>query len=292
MAELKFHFVGQDAGYQASAVVMLKRCFDEWCCFESIYGRVFPFRELSFVAETASGQLVGHVGVMPFEMVSVDGGCLKCAGVASVGTDPDFRNRGIAAELCQMASQWAQSEHYDLMPLYTSLNRVYSSVGWRDYFDPVLRLNNPRPVEDVPGKRGCDLSAAEKRHIMEKYAESARFPGYVRRTEQGDFNSWSRIFSEEIMRWHLESDGYAMTIDGVLAELAAPAGRAADLARVARQTFLSVRHPAASELRDSNWTETLPALAADCRHGENVMVKTLSTLTELAPIFFSLTDKF
>ena len=139
----KFLYVSNDQTQQSKAVDMLCRCFDEWIDFSQQYGKCFPFHEESFIAVDDSENLLGHVGIMPFEIFYDNEKSLKVAGLASVGVTPEARNRNIAHNLCTLAGNWAEKQGFDLMLLYTGAARVYEKSSWECFTPPYTMLKNP-----------------------------------------------------------------------------------------------------------------------------------------------------
>ncbi len=120
MNKIFCEFTGDDPTPQRAAVDLLARCFDVWAERKIIFKGRFPFREFSFVARNQSGETVGHLGIIPFDVQDGNKGVIRMAGVASVATAPEYRKCGIASLLCQTASAWASENGFAAMPLYTS----------------------------------------------------------------------------------------------------------------------------------------------------------------------------
>ena len=91
---------------QNACIPMLAVCFDEFVQLRKMYGDIMPFTEESFVARCSNGRIAGHAGIMPITVYGNEGKILKLAGIASVAVHPDFRRRGIAAQLCENAAAW------------------------------------------------------------------------------------------------------------------------------------------------------------------------------------------
>ena len=128
---------------QDDCIPMLAVCFDEFVQLQKVCGNRLPFTEESFVARTQEGRVAGHVGIMSMKAYAENGKVIKLAGIASVGVHPDFRKRGIAVQLCENAAKWAEENKYDVLPLYTGLNRVYEACGWKNYTVKSVTLENP-----------------------------------------------------------------------------------------------------------------------------------------------------
>ena len=153
MSDIKFVFAGEGTELQNNSVPMLAECFEEWRDLQALNGNRFAIREISFVALNDRDEVVGHVGIMPFDVLNGKGGIIRMAGIASVGTSPAYRGRGIAARLCNDAAEWAKENGFDCMPLYTAFNRVYESCGWSNYPMQSVMLTNGR-MELKKGKKG------------------------------------------------------------------------------------------------------------------------------------------
>lgn len=289
MSDIKFVFAGEDTELQRNSVPMLARCFEEWQIFQAKYGSRFPFREISFVALNKNNEIVGHVGIMPFDVLDGKNEIIRMAGIASVGTDPDYRGRGIAAKLCKNAAKWAKKNGFDSLPLYTSFNHVYESCGWENYPMRSVSLVN-RNFKAAKGRKGSELSPVEKAFIMNCYDRRGGFAGKVIRSSDNAFHSWDRIFRETFFDWYIAKNGYAVTFEGVLAEFVTLNGDVSTLVNGIEKAFLPEKFPGIGYLLDADWQICALNTAPDCWHGENVMIKNINKLE--TDIFFSLTDKF
>lgn len=293
MSGIEYIYAGTDPVLQSRAAEMLCRCFDEWIMFRDRYGTGFPFLEISFAALDGE-TMAGHVGLMPFSVSDGAGGILRMAGVASVGTVPEYRGRGIASGLCEMAARWAKENGFDAMPLYTGFPRVYEKCGWKTVPSGGVSWKNPEPERKrMPWKKNDELSRTEKQRIIGSRNDSAALPGMVMRTENdGTFHSWEWLFQNEWNRWLVAEDGYALAVDGVLAEIGGAPERIVPLCGDTETAFLSKLDPAGSALRDAGWIREPEQTAAPaCWHGECSMLNDLSgKLPE--NLFFPLPDKF
>ena len=293
---IEFFYAGVDPVVQAEAVDMLELCFDEWVDFRRQYGRKFPFIEHSFAA-VESGRLLGHVGVMPLEISDGCGGYWKTAGLASVGVHPAARGRNIAHELCMLAAAWAEAEKFDLMLLYTASVRVYEKSSWQIIQAPACCMYSApelRPVSDN-WKSGADLSAAEKDFIRESYLALPPLTGRVRRSDdERFFHSWRWIFANPASRFKLTGHGYALQIEGVLCEAAAPEGEEylPELLRDVNSAFLSCHDPAARFLQGNNFRSNSSIKDFTVWHGEVAMQKIFNSRVENQPLHLPLADKF
>ncbi len=289
MNDIKFVFAGEGTELQNDSVPMLARCFEEWQIFQAAYGNVFPFREISFAALNENDEIVGHVGIMPFDVLNGKGGVVRMAGIASVGTAPEYRGCGIAARLCNDAAEWAKDNGFDCMPLYTSFNRVYESCGWRNYPVKSVALTNGR-AELKKGRKGAELTENEREFIIECYNKIPEFAGKVLRTRDKSFHGWNRIFRETFFDWYVDSNGYAVAFEEVLAEFFALNGDASGLVCGIGSAFLSENFTGMQSLLDNGWRISAADKELDCWHGENVMCRCLNAVEE--KLFYSLTDKF
>ena len=291
MSDVKFVFAGEDTELQRNSVPMLARCFEEWQMFQAAYGNVFPFREISFVALNQKDEVVGHVGIMPFDVIDENNNVVRMAGIASVGTDPDYRGRGIAAQLCRNAAKWAKKNGVDLLPLYTSCNRVYESCGWKNFpMHSISLLNRNFDKNGIKGRKGSDLTSTEKAFIMNCYDRIGTFAGKVIRSNDNSFHGWDRIFRETFFDWYVDRSGYAVTFEGYLAEFCALNGDARKLLSGIEKAFLPEKFPQLAFLLDDDWQITGLNVEPDCWHGENVMICDLKKSPE--NLFYSLVDKF
>lgn len=292
----RFLFVGNDSVHQSAAVDMLGRCFDEWVDFAAVYGKKFPFREESFVCYDENNFMLGHVGIMPFEIFDGNGNTLRCAGLASVGTAPEARGRGIANKLCSMAADWASSEGFDLMLLYTAAARVYEKSQWAKFSAANITLNNPAPAAQTgTWKSSAELTDSEKSMIIKCYNTSAPFSGKVKRSCDGKFfHSWQWLWQNPLARWQINGSMYALMIEDVLAEIngdldSQTLKAAADSANSA---FLSSQDPAAELLQKFSWTAEPDSITPTCWHGETAMYKMLNGNTLPQKLCMPLADKF
>lgn len=289
MHDIRFIFAGEDSELQRKSVPMLARCFEEWQMFQAQFGNRFPFREISFAALNENDEIVGHVGIMPFDVSDGKGGIIRMAGIASVGTAPEYRKRGIAAKLCRNAADWAQKNGFDVLPLYTSFFHVYESCGWNIYHVKSVELAN-KSFSPLKGKKGADLNADERKFIIDCYRHMPDFCGKVIRTEDNAFHGWDRIFRETFFDWYVDDNGYAVSFEGVLAEFCTLNGDAANLTKGIGSAFLSRNFSGIDILKCSGWQLASENREPLCWHGENVMTRNIKSIPP--DIFFSLTDKF
>ena len=294
MSEIEYLFAGTDPEHQSTAVDMLCRCFDEWRMFRAQYGRCFPFEEFSFLARV-DGVLAGHVGVMEFPVQDGSGGTLRMAGVASVGVAPEYRGRGIAGELCSHAAAWAGQNGFAALPLYTGVPRVYAKCGWQTVPSNGITLQAPpATAAEVCGWRsGNTLTKAEKERIITCYEALPPLPGRVVRATSGKrFHSWEWLFANDLNRFLVTPEGYALAADGILAEIGGEAEAVARHCGGVSSAFLSPLDHAADALRAADWRMTEQTDAPECWHGERAMLKLLPGKTVPDRLFFPLADKF
>ena len=286
LKDFEFLHAAPGSAEQNACLPMLGVCFDEW---KGDIPRM-PFVEESFIARTLDGRIAGHVGVMPMR-VHGENGILRMAGIASVGVDPAFRRRGLAAELCRQAAAWAAEQKYDLLALYTGVNRVYAVCGWQDYPVRSLTLENPAP-SGRPGRPGAELTEPERSAIMRWYEAGPVFPGRVIRERTELFHSWEQVFRTPDFSWYTGKGGYALLYHGVLAEMAGPE-LSSDLFCGVKTAFLSPDDPAAEKLLAAGWQIAAGNEAHPAAWGsENVMIRPVGEGRPFPGLFFSLADKF
>lgn len=276
---------------QNNCIPMLAVCFDEFVQLQKVCGNHMPFTEESFIARCADGRIAGHVGIMPMKAYDGKGNVLKLAGIASVGVHPDFRRRGIAVQLCENAAAWAKENQYDILPLYTGLNHVYESCGWKDYTVKSVTLKNPS-CSDRGGCSGKELTGDAKSFVISCYENAAVFPGKIIREKDTLFHSWSRMFRSSEFTWHVGDNGYALEWENTVAEVCGN-GDIAALCKNIPQAFLSPADPAVGALIAAGWqvvaeNDDHP----EFWHGENAMLRGIDNCCVPADLFFSLADKF
>jgi predicted N-acetyltransferase YhbS len=76
------------------------------------------------------GLVVSHAALWPREL-ECDGQRFKVAIIASVATNPKYRNRGYAAKLMRSLQQLLHEQSYDCAILWTSVPDFYVKLGWR-----------------------------------------------------------------------------------------------------------------------------------------------------------------
>ena len=179
---------------QTNLYPLLGECFGCWKSFPR--NVPFPFEADSFAALDGE-RIVAHCAVVKFEISDGRGGIVRLGGIALVCTDPAYRHRGLAEELCRMAIRYAEKEKLAGLPLFTSFGRVYAKNHWRDYpiFMPEsIRWKRPgNPGTLVPG---AELSGKEKEKIISLYENGFDFPGKVLRPcgESDSLFSWKHHF--------------------------------------------------------------------------------------------------
>lgn len=287
---LEFVFAGIGTKLQENAITVLEECFEEWRMFTAKYGRKFSFQEISFVALNEQKEIVSHVGLMPFEVSDGQGNLIKMAGVASVATSVNYRKRGIAAQLCRNAAEWAEENGFDCLPLYTAFNRVYESCSWENYpaCGVILQNGNFKPCNFKAGK---DLTPEEKDFIIDCYNKMPDFKGKVKRPLEWAFHSWERVFRDVFLTWNVTSGGYAVKFEDTLAEFYALDGNVENLCAGAENAFLSSDFPQLANLTAGKWHKISENTPPECWHGENVMLRKIKSQLK-NDLFFSLVDKF
>ena len=191
------------------------------CCFPDFWEQLavnqgaIPYEEISFAAFDGS-RPIGHCGVIPYE-IWCGSRKFPMAGIASVATDPEYRHRGIAKNLCIQTARWAESRNFASAPLYTAHFRVYESAGWQ-------KLDVPAALTAPAGngaiwKNGNTLSGDEKAMIAAIYRDSENFDGKVIRKSTGTLHSWERIFAEPDFRFAIQPGMYAIKLDNIIIEI-------------------------------------------------------------------------
>lgn len=284
-------FTGDDPAVQKEAVELLARCFEVWAERKIAFKGKFPFREFSFVARNQAGQVVGHLGIIPFEMKNRSGKMLKMAGVASVAVAPECRKQGIAGMLCQSAAGWAEKNDFDAMPLYTSACRVYEKNGWQLTGSGARFLQSPTPSSGCGSWKPNDqLSDEEKEFIIKCYDSAPTLTGQVVRTMDAyDAMSWQRLFSKAGFQWQFSGNGYILSVDNVICECCnfptIPPG--------IDQVFLSEYDVECQKFLDAGWNiPNTPESLPPCWDGETVMMKLLPGKSLPEDIFYPLAHKF
>ena len=288
-------FAGEDAELQRQAVDVLARCFEVWQKRKEMFHGKFPFRELSFVA-MAGGTVIGHAGIIPFEVQSSDSRNLKFAGIASVAVAPEWRNQGIAGKLCRCAAEWATEQEFDAMPLYTERVNVYHHCGWEVFPPGVATLTSPRREEpDMRTWRtAAELSAADRDLIIRCYDQLDRMPGRVVRVDDPrSAMSWSCLFSKPGGRWKIFPNGYLLAMDGVLAEYGGDINAGMVDGSGVGSALLFSADSLCSGLSALGWSkqihrDDLP----ECWEHEAVMMRVLPGKSVPEELFFPLANKF
>ena len=144
--------------------------------------------------------------------------------------------------------------------------------------------------EPQAGRKGMELSDAEKDFIIECYNSMADFSGKVVRHNDRNFHDWKRIFREQFFDWYVNENGYAAAFEGVLAEFRALNPDGIKLCRNMKTAFLPENFPDIEHLYADGWKKRSVNDAPDCWHGEKVMLRNINSVPQ--NIFFSLVDKF
>lgn len=292
MSNITYHFSGDDPAVQREAVDLLARCFGVWAERREIFKGRFPFREQSFVARNRTGELVGHLGIIPFEIQTGNDSTVAAAGVASVAVAPEYRKCGIAGMLCQTASTWAESCGFSAMPLYTSAFRVYEKNGWKLSAHNGCLMQIPAELPtDTQWKCGEELSEKEQETVIALYQKCRNIAGWVVRTfDDYDAVSWQRLFGKANCRWQIFDSGYALSVDGVIAEIC---GDIPDNLCGAEQAFLAADDPRCAGLKRYNWKDISGNYPLPPGwEGEAVMNKVFSDNQVWEKAFFPLAHKF
>ena len=294
-AQISILFAGEDLELQRQAVDVLARCFGVWQKRKEMFHGRFPFRELSFVA-IADGAVVGHAGIIPFEVQSSDSRNLRFAGIASVAVAPEWRNLGIAGKLCQRAAEWAAEQGFDAMPLYTERVNVYRHCGWEMFPSGMATLTSPfREAQDMTTwLTSAELSPSDKELIICSYDQLDRMPGRVVRVEDPkSAMSWSYLFSKAGCRWKIFSTGYLLAMDGVLAEYGGDIDAGMVDASGVGSALLSPADPLCAGLTGAGWRKQIHLNdLPECWENEAVMMRVLPGRSVPEELFFPLANKF
>lgn len=291
----KYLYIANDPVLQSQAVELLCRCFDEWVDFSNKYGKCFPFHEESFAAFDEKDNMLGHVGIMPFEIRYGESETLRVAGLASVGVIPEARNRNIAHNLCCAAADWAEKADFDLMLLYTGAARVYEKSHWQCFTPPYSMLKNTSESSGGNWKKGCELSEKEKSFIRECYNSSMIFSGMVKRSDDPRFfHSWNWMWQNPANLWQVTRHGYSVKSGNSIGEIAGDLAveTISELVSGAEYTFLHPLDKANTLLQKLNWQVLKNITAPPCWYGETAMYKVFNKSINTADIFMPLTDKF
>ena len=256
-----------------------------------------PYEEISFAAFDHD-KVVGHCGVIPYRIICGKENFLM-GGIASVAVAPEYRRKGIASELCSLASQWAKDNKFVSMPLYTAHCRVYESAGWQVLDTPSAKKITSGKKIAAPGwEKGSSLTDKEKANIIRLYNDSPAFDGKVLRDDSGTLHSWERIFAEPDFRFIAVPEMYAVKIGDTLIELGfdnhqtALADRKRLLYQLGVQKFYLPETELIHELLEGVEIENIPS--DEVMHGEKVMFLDLEDpgFHSGKDIFFPITDKF
>ena len=205
------------AAEQVKLLPLLGKCFPVWAKYEN--AAVFPVEMTSFAAEE-KGIFAAHCGVVEFTVSDGFGGKIPLGGLASVCTDPDFRHRGLAEDLCRAALEYAKSKKLAGVPLFTSFERVYAKNNWWNYpiFTPKLaKWKIPGAPQEM--KKGTALSPEEKEKIIALYETGFDFPGKVFRSRGASKSifSWQHHFGK--FEFSVGENHYASGGGNVVCEL-------------------------------------------------------------------------
>ena len=225
---IRFRMIPPCSPEQDRLLPLLGRCFPEAWGRRPV-GSPFPYAGTSAVAECGD-RFVGHAAIQQIKIECGDGSVADIGGLASVGVDPEFRRRGIAAHLCRMHFDDCRERGFAFLALYTAKAPVYASVGWFPYANPTdpWRLTAGR-AEVRPAAAfiatAPEFDAGRQAEIRRLYREGAAFPGKCRRYEGEKVkHSWQAYFERRDRRIVLAEHCYAMvTANGILEEFYAPA---------------------------------------------------------------------
>lgn len=274
---------------------LLGGCFPDYWEQLAAEQKKMPFKEISFAAFDGE-KAIGHCGIIPYSIMC-GGEVRRMAGIASVATHPDYRNRGVAAELCEMAAQWAGEKGFTSLPLYTGFFTVYEKAGWQLQPVPVVRqIVDGKKTAAISWCRGGDLNDVEKANIIKLYENGENFDGKVLRDISGTFHSWDRLFNDPDLRFAAVPKMYAIKVGDVIVELNFDRVNAtlADKKRLFYQ--LGAQHiylPETAELQEIFCGVELQDSASDAMHGERPMILDIVKNFHLDnKIFFPVADKF
>ena len=255
-----------------------------------------PYEEISFAAFDGT-DVVGHCGVIPYR-IWCENSVVPMAGIASVAVAKEYRNRGIARELCTFAAQWAKQEKFVSLPLYTEHFRVYESASWQIFETPsARRVISGKKTAALSWEKGSGLTDREKENIIRLYKDSPLFNGKVLRDESDTLHSWERIFAEPEFRFAVVPKMYAIKTGDTVIEIAfdIPETSVADRKRLfyqlgVQKLFLPETEIVKELLAGVEFEEISPD---DVMHGEKVMVLDIAENFHCGRnIFYPIVDKF
>lgn len=105
--------------------------YDEIDWFPKHYGHIYQKKSENIKNSLIikdDGKIVSHVGLFPLE-VMVGKSIFKVGGIGGVGTDPDYRGRGLMGKLIKLAIDRMESGGYTFSVLWGDRQR-YANYGW------------------------------------------------------------------------------------------------------------------------------------------------------------------
>ena len=152
---------------------------ERWLRYES---DDYAFKRANALVAEVGGRVVGHVQLITRRLRMGRDVYVECGGIANVSTHPDFRGRGIATRLMEMALRLCSERGVPLSALFTGYpgrpHRIYKRVGYGDtLLTHVLAAEVDEALEALAGEGGVrveEAGAADVGELERVYEEAHR----------------------------------------------------------------------------------------------------------------------
>lgn len=106
------------------------------------------FKRYNALVAEDNGKIIGHLHLI-HRRIKIGNCTLDCGGIANVATHPDYRERGVATKLMQMALEICKRNNWHISSLFTG----YGSRGYRIYRS--MGYANTTFINEYIGVREC-----------------------------------------------------------------------------------------------------------------------------------------
>jgi predicted acetyltransferase len=120
-----------------------------------------------------------------------------CGGIADVGTDPEFRGRGLAAQCIEDALRFAASKGAPISMLFARIQPFYARLGFFSVPMLDLRLN---PRLGLPGRQAAEQVRCRNAKLSRDVGDLSKMHLQYRRDRTGSVKR-NRTYWEKQMRF-------------------------------------------------------------------------------------------
>jgi len=240
---MEINFRVYNFGDEEGIVELLKTCFKtfntwditskDWVTYEE---EDYGFKKENALVAELNGKIIGHVQIM-HRRIRIGHGILDCCGIANVSTHPNYRGKGIATKLIQMALEICRKRGWHISSLFTGYGsegyRVYRKIGYANttFINEYLgiRENVEKVLSKIQEKKleKFEMEISHLKEVMRLHENySFKINGYCERDEkywekkvfektyyQSFFHECKNAGVRLMMKDNDEAIGYSLTLN-------------------------------------------------------------------------------